>query len=114
MTRTATPSCIDAWAEEDAHYGPARRGDELPEGLGGRRERLKRLKEAKEHLQITPPLADRRVVEVNEPDLPVALLVLIVPQPDGVMRPSSTTGDLPFDILYINKDIDDAATHPMT
>ena len=22
-------------AEEDAHYGPARRGDELPEGLGG-------------------------------------------------------------------------------
>ena len=35
-------------AEEDAHYGPARRGDELPEGLGGRRERLKRLKEAKE------------------------------------------------------------------
>ena len=37
-------------AEEDAHYGPARRGDELPEGLGGRRERLKRLKEAKERL----------------------------------------------------------------
>ncbi len=38
-------------AEEDAHYGPARRGDELPEGLGERRERLKRLKEAKERLQ---------------------------------------------------------------
>ena len=38
-------------AEEDAHYGPGRRGDELPEGLGGRRERLKRLKEAKERLQ---------------------------------------------------------------
>ena len=37
-------------AEEDAHYGPDRRGDELPEGLGGRRERLKRLKEAKERL----------------------------------------------------------------
>ena len=35
-------------AEEDAHYGPARRGNELPEGLG---ERLKRLKEAKERLQ---------------------------------------------------------------
>ena len=30
------------------------------------------------------------------------------------LRPSSTTGDLPFDILYINKDIDDAATQPMT
>ena len=54
MTRTATPSCIDAWAEEDAHYGPDRRGDELPEGLGGRTERLKRLKEAKavqEHVE---------------------------------------------------------------
>ena len=38
-------------AEEDAHYGPDRRGDELPEGLGGRTERLKRLKEAKERLQ---------------------------------------------------------------
>ena len=38
-------------AEEDAHYGPGWRGDELPEGLGGRRERLKRVKEAKERLQ---------------------------------------------------------------
>ena len=48
-------------AEEDAHYGPDRRGDELPEGLGGRTrlrlrvpgrtERLKRLKEAKQRLQ---------------------------------------------------------------
>ena len=38
-------------AEEDANYGPDRRGDELPEGLGGRTERLKRLKEAKERLQ---------------------------------------------------------------
>ena len=28
-------------AEGDAHYGPDRRGDELPEGLGGRTERLK-------------------------------------------------------------------------
>ena len=38
-------------AEEDANYGPDRRGDELPEGLWGRTERLKRLKEAKERLQ---------------------------------------------------------------
>ena len=38
-------------AEEDAHYGPDRRGDELPEGLGRRAEQLKRLKEAKERLQ---------------------------------------------------------------
>ena len=38
-------------AEGDAHYGPDRRGDELPEGLGGRTERLKRLKEAKERLE---------------------------------------------------------------
>ncbi len=38
-------------AEEDAHYGPDRRGDELPEWLVGRTERLKRLKEAKERLQ---------------------------------------------------------------
>ena len=38
-------------AEEDALYGPDRRGDELPEGLGRRAERLKRLKEAKERLE---------------------------------------------------------------
>ena len=34
-------------AEEDALFGPERRGDELPEGLGRRAERLKRLQEAK-------------------------------------------------------------------
>ena len=38
-------------AEEDARYGPERRGDELAEGLGRRAERLKRLKEAKERLE---------------------------------------------------------------
>ena len=38
-------------AEEDARYGPDRRGDELPEGLGRRADRLKRLKGAKERLQ---------------------------------------------------------------
>jgi len=38
-------------AEEDARYGPDRRGDELPEGLGRRAERLQRLKEAKERLE---------------------------------------------------------------
>ena len=37
--------------EEDARYGPERRGDELPEGLGRRAERLKRLGEAKERLE---------------------------------------------------------------
>jgi len=38
-------------AEEDAVYGPERRGDELPEGLGRRAERLKRLQEAKARLE---------------------------------------------------------------
>jgi hypothetical protein len=38
-------------AEEDARYGPDWRGDELPEGLGRRADRLKRLQEAKERLQ---------------------------------------------------------------
>ena len=38
-------------AEEDARYGPDRRGDEFPEGLGRRVDRLKRLKEAKERLE---------------------------------------------------------------
>ena len=38
-------------AEEDTRYGPDRRGDELPEGLGRRAERLGRLKEAKERLE---------------------------------------------------------------
>ena len=53
-------------AEEDAHYGPARRGDELPEGLGGRRERLKRLKEAKERLQREAEAAAKAVQEHGE------------------------------------------------
>ncbi len=38
-------------AEEDARYGPDWRGDELPEGLGRRADRLKRLQEARERLQ---------------------------------------------------------------
>ena len=38
-------------AEEDVLFGPDRRGDELPEGLGRRADRLKRLKEAKERLE---------------------------------------------------------------
>lgn len=38
-------------AEEDAHFGPERRGDELPEDLGRRAERLKRLQEAKARLE---------------------------------------------------------------
>ena len=49
--------------EEDAHYGPDRRGDELPEGLGGRTERLRRLKEAKERLQREAEAAARAVQE---------------------------------------------------
>ena len=50
-------------AEENAHYGPDRRGDELPEGLGGRTERLRRLKEAKERLQREAEAAARAVQE---------------------------------------------------
>ncbi len=50
-------------AEEDAHYGPDRRGDELPEGLGGRMERLKRLEEARERLQREAEAAARAVQE---------------------------------------------------
>lgn len=38
-------------AAEDALFGPARRGDELPEGLADRRSRLHRLKEAKRRLE---------------------------------------------------------------
>ena len=38
-------------AEEDALFGPERRGDELPEGLGRRVERLERLQEAKVQLE---------------------------------------------------------------
>lgn len=37
--------------EEDARYGPERRGDELPEGLGRRADRLNRLGEAKKRLE---------------------------------------------------------------
>lgn len=38
-------------AEEDALFGSERRGDELPEGLGRRAERLKRLQDAKARLE---------------------------------------------------------------
>ena len=38
-------------AEEDVLFGPERRGDEMPEGLGRRADRLKRLQEAKTHLE---------------------------------------------------------------
>ncbi|MFH1141116.1 MAG: IS1182 family transposase, partial [Chloroflexota bacterium] len=38
-------------AEEDALFGSEQRGDELPEGLGRRVERLKRLQEAKSRLE---------------------------------------------------------------
>jgi len=38
-------------AEEDARYGPERRGDELPEGLGRRGGRVKRLQEVKARLE---------------------------------------------------------------
>jgi len=38
-------------AEEDTQFGTERRGDELPEGLGRRAERLKRLQEAKSRLE---------------------------------------------------------------
>ena len=38
-------------ADEDARYGAGRRGDELPEGLGRRADRLNRLQEAKDRLQ---------------------------------------------------------------
>ncbi|MDP2659249.1 MAG: IS1182 family transposase [Dehalococcoidia bacterium] len=37
--------------EEDVCYGPDRRGDELPEGLGRQTERLKRLQEARVRLE---------------------------------------------------------------
>ena len=37
--------------EEDALFGPKRQGDELPEGLGRRVERLKRLQETKSRLE---------------------------------------------------------------
>lgn len=37
-------------AEEDAEYGPERRGDELPEELRSRKERLRKLKEAQARL----------------------------------------------------------------
>ena len=38
-------------AQEDTLFGPEKRGDELPEGLGRRVERLKRLQEAKSRLE---------------------------------------------------------------
>ena len=64
-------------AEEDAHYGPARRGDELPEGLGGRRERLKRavdcLRRFSNVLSISRPPTEKFAVELVSEVVPKAL-----------------------------------------
>jgi len=45
--------------EEDALFGPEQGGDELPEGLGRRAERLKRLQEAKSRLEKEAEAAAR-------------------------------------------------------
>jgi len=50
-------------AEEDAQFGPEKRGDELPEGLGRRTERLKRLQEAKSRLEKEAEAAAKAVKE---------------------------------------------------
>ncbi len=50
-------------AEEDVLFGPERRGDELPEGLGWRVERLKRLQEAKARLEGEAEEAAKAVQE---------------------------------------------------
>lgn len=50
-------------AEEDALFGAERRGDELPEGLGRRVERLKRLQAAKHRLEKEAEAAARAVRE---------------------------------------------------
>jgi transposase len=50
-------------AEEDALFGPEQRGDELPEGLGRRTERLKRLQEAKSRLEKEAEVAAKAVRE---------------------------------------------------
>jgi transposase len=49
--------------EEDALFGPEKRGDELPEGLGRRVERLKRLQEAKSRLEKEVEAAARATQE---------------------------------------------------
>lgn len=46
--------------EEDARYGPERKGDELPEGLGRRSERQRRLREAKDRLEREAKEAEAR------------------------------------------------------
>ena len=49
--------------EEDALFGPEQRGDELPEGLGRRTERLKRLQEARSRLEKEAEVAAKAVRE---------------------------------------------------
>ena len=46
-------------AEEDARYGPACRGDELPAGMGRGAERLKHLQEAKARLEREAAVAEK-------------------------------------------------------
>ena len=53
-------------AEEDARYGKDRRGDELPEGLGRREERVRRLAECRAKLEAEKEAARRAQEEKIE------------------------------------------------
>jgi transposase len=55
-------------AEEDARYGPDRRGDELPEELQRREQRLQRIREAKEALEAEARAAEQARREALEAD----------------------------------------------
>jgi transposase len=54
--------------QEDDKYGPDRRGDELPEELSRRENRLKRIQEAKKALEVKAKAAAQQVQEQREAD----------------------------------------------
>src|SRR5262249_54484905 len=54
--RWAEAEAVDA--EEDERYGPDRRGDELPDDLQRREQRLQRIREAKEALEAEAHAAE--------------------------------------------------------
>lgn len=90
-------------SEEDARYGPDRRGDELPEGLGRRAERLKHLKDAKARLEgeaaLTAQAAQEHLAQRQAEEATTGKMKrgrkpkAVLPTPSGVAKANITDPD---------------------
>ena len=79
-------------AEEDAHYGPGRRGDELPAELATRTSRLARIREAKAALEARAreKARDKCVFRLKSHTIPVEIAQRSAPSRTAFRRKSHT------------------------